>query len=111
LTKIEAIIRPSQLDAVKEALQHVWIAGLTVSELEGWGGPDRHSEVHRGTQLVLDVVTMLKVEVVVPDPLAPRLLFDLERAARGGPSDGRIVVTPVDEAVRVRTGERGEGAL
>jgi nitrogen regulatory protein P-II 1 len=110
--KIEAIIRTSQLEDVKKALTHVWIAGLTVSEVEGCGSAERHAEVFRGSERVVDVVAQLKVEVVLPDPLAPRILAELERATRAAAAgDGRILVTPVDEAVRVRTGERGEAAL
>jgi nitrogen regulatory protein P-II 1 len=111
MTKIEAIVGTSQLEGVKRALTHVWIAGLTVSEVKGFG-PEQHGEVGRGSELVVEVVPQLKVEVVVPGPLAPRILFELERAARAvAPGGGRIVVTPIDEAVRVRTGERGEAAL
>jgi nitrogen regulatory protein P-II 1 len=112
MTKIETVIRPSQLEDVKRALTHLWITGLTVVEVSGWERTQRHREVRRGAGVVVEVVPQLRVEVVVPAPLAPRILFELERAARtGAPVGGRIVVTPVEEAVRVRTGERGESAL
>jgi nitrogen regulatory protein P-II 1 len=112
MKKIEAIIRPSKLDDVKAVLSHAWIAGLTVSEVKGFGRQKGHTEIYRGAEYVIDVVPKLKVEIVVPDPLVPRVLHDLERTLRTGKiGDGKIFVTPVDEAVRVRTGERGESAL
>jgi nitrogen regulatory protein P-II 1 len=111
MTKIEAIIGTSQLEEVLRALTHAWIAGLTVSEVKSCGGGAPHAEVGRGSELLVDVVPQLMVEVVLPDPLAPRILFELERAARAGSAHGRIVVTRIEHAVRVRTGEHGEAAL
>ncbi len=112
MKKIVAIIRPSKLDEVKAALSHVWIAGLTISEVKGFGRQRGHEEVYRGAEYAIDFVPKLSVEVVVPDPLVPRILHDLERAVRTGKiGDGKIFVTPIDEAIRVRTGERGEEAL
>jgi nitrogen regulatory protein P-II 1 len=110
--KIEAIIRPSKLDDVKRALSSAWIAGLTVTEVKGYGRQRGHAELYRGAEYVIDFVPKLKVELVVPDPLVPRVLHDLERTLRTGKiGDGKVFVGPVDEAVRVRTGERGEDAL
>jgi nitrogen regulatory protein P-II 1 len=110
--KIEAIIRPSKLDDVKRALSSAWIAGLTVTEVKGYGRQRGHAELYRGAEYVIDFVPKLKVELVVPDPLVPRVLHDLERTLRTGKvGDGKVFVEPVDEAVRVRTGERGEDAL
>jgi nitrogen regulatory protein P-II 1 len=112
VTKIEAIVRPSRLDQVKAALDHAWIAGITVSEVKGYGRQKGHVELHRGAEHPVDMVPKLKIEIVVPDPLVPRMLHELERAVRTGTvGDGKIFVGPVDEAVRVRTGERGEDAL
>jgi len=109
---IVAIVPPARLDDVKQALTHAWIAGITVSEVSGVVAETAHVEVHRGVEHVVDKVPMLKVELVVPDPLVPRVLHDLARAARTGqPGDGKIFVVPVDGAVRIRTGERGEDAL
>ncbi len=112
MKKIEAIIRPSKLDDVKRALSSAWIAGLTVTEVKGYGRQRGHAELYRGAEYVIDFVPKLKVEIVVPDPLVPRVLHDLERTLRTGKvGDGKVFVGPVDEAVRVRTGERGEDAL
>src|SRR5919198_3103031 len=107
MTKIEAIIRPSKLDEVKKALKHEWIAGLTVSEVKGYGRQKGHTEVYRGAEYVVDMVPKLKIEIVVPDPLVPRVLHDLERWLKTGKiGDGKIFAIPIDDAVRIRTGER-----
>ncbi|BDG05138.1 P-II family nitrogen regulator [Anaeromyxobacter oryzae] len=112
MTKIEAIVRPSKLYEVKRALDHEWIAGLTVSEVKGHGRQKGHTEVFRGSEYQIDLNPKLKIEIVVPDPLVPRVLHDLERSLRTGKiGDGKLFVTHIDEAVRVRTGERGESAL
>ena len=112
MKKIEAIVRPSKLDDVKKALSHPWIAGLTVTEVKGYGRQKGHTELYRGAEYVVDMVPKLKIEIVVPDPLVPRLLEDLVRWARTGRiGDGKIFVLQVDGAVRIRTGERGEDAL
>ena len=112
MKRIEAIIRPSQLEEVKQALAHEWIAGLTVSEVEGYGRQRGHTELYRGAEYVIDMVPKLKVEIVIPDPLVPRILEDLMRWTKTGKiGDGKIFVTAIDEAVRIRTGERGEDAL
>jgi nitrogen regulatory protein P-II 1 len=112
VTKIEAIVRPSTLDDVKKALDHEWIAGMTVSEVKAFDGQGGHAEVYRGTQGAVDPRPRLKVEIVVPDPLVPRVLHDLEHRLKTGRSDdGQIFATRVVEAIRIRTGERGEDAL
>lgn len=112
MTKIEAIIRPSRLDDAIEALDHEWIAGVTVTEVRGFGRQKGHTEVYRGAEYAIDTNPKLKLEVVVPDPLVPRIVHDLERCLRTGKiGDGKIFVSRIDEAVRLRTGERGEGAL
>ncbi len=112
MTKIEAIVRPSKLDEVRRTLDHEWIAGVTVSEVKGYGRQKGHTEVFRGAEYQIDVNPKLKVEIVVPDPLVPRVLHDLERSLKTGRiGDGKVFVTHIDEAVRVRTGERGEDAL
>jgi nitrogen regulatory protein P-II 1 len=108
--KIELVVGPSRLEAVQQALAHPWIAGLTVTEVKGPAGAA--VERYRGAARPAALVSLLRVEVVAPAPLLPRLLDDLARALRGGHGDdGLLVVEPVVEAVRVRTGERGEGAL
>jgi nitrogen regulatory protein P-II 1 len=110
--RIEAIIRPSKLDDLKKVLSHPWITALTLSEVKGAGRQKGHTELYRGAEYVIDLVPKLKVEIVVPDPLVNRVLADLEQWLwTGRIGDGKIFVTPVGDAVRVRTGERGEDAL
>jgi nitrogen regulatory protein P-II 1 len=112
MTKIEAIIRPSKLQDVKRVLDHEWIAGMTVTEVKGYGRQKGHTEIYRGAEYVVDLNPKLKIELVVPDPLVPRVLHDLERWLKTGRiGDGKIFATRIDEAVRIRTGERGENAL
>ncbi len=112
MTSIEAIIRPSRLDAVVAARDHAWIQGITVAEVRGYGRQEGHAALHRGAEYEIEMIPEVKVHLVVPDPLAPRILHELERALRSGTvGDGKIFVTRIEEAVRVRTGERGEAAL
>jgi len=112
MRKIEVIIRPSQLDDAREALSHAWIAGFTVSEVKGYGRQEGHGAARRAAEDATIPVPRLKLEVVVPEPLVPRLVHDLQRHLRTGRTgDGKAFVERVDEAVRVRTGERGEMAL
>lgn len=112
MKKIEAIIRPALLEEAMKSLSHEWIAGVTVEEVEGYGRQKGHVEIYRGAEYVIEMVPKLRVEIIVPDPLVPRVVHDLERAVCTGKiGDGKIFVTPVDDAVRVRTGERGEAAL
>lgn len=113
VTRIEAIIRPAKLDDLRAALAgNPWVTGLTVGEVKGFGRSRGHDALFRGAEYTVDFIPKVKVELVVPDPLVPRILDDLERWMRTGRiGDGRIFVTPVDEAVRIRTGDRGEDAL
>jgi nitrogen regulatory protein P-II 1 len=112
MTRIEAIIQPSRLDQVKEALAGWGITGLTVTEVEGHARQRGHAETYRGAEYAIELVPKLKVEVVVPTPLVPRLADVILRAARTGRiGDGKLFFTTVEQAVRVRTGERGEDAL
>lgn len=107
--KIEAIVGPGRLEAVKEALTCAWVAGLTVTEVAGLevGQPG----CFRGAGGAPGPAPLLRVEAVAPTPLVPRLLHELVRALRGGPEEELVAVAPVVEALRIRTGERGEGAL
>lgn len=107
--KIEAIVGPARLEAVKAALGCDWIAGLTVTEVSGLAAGE--PAWYRGAAVPPGPAPRLRVEAVVPAPLVPRLLHALERALRGGPADELVAVAPVVEALRIRTGERGEGAL
>ncbi len=114
MRRVEAIIRPSKLGEVKEALAGIgaWISGLTAGEVKGFGRQRGHDVLYRGGEYTVDFVPKVRVEVVVPDPLVPRVVHELERVLRSGRvGDGKIFVTPIEEAIRVRTGERGEDAL
>jgi nitrogen regulatory protein P-II 1 len=110
--KVEAIIKPFKLDEVKQALSELGIAGLTATEVKGFGRQKGHTELYRGAEYVVDFLPKVKVEVVVTDAMVVRVVETIERTARSGRiGDGKIFVTPVEEVVRIRTGERGEVAL
>ncbi len=113
VTLIEAIIRPSKLDALRAALAgHPWISGLTVTEVKGFGRSRGHDALYRGGEYTVEFVPKVKVEIAVPDPLVPRIVHELEACMRTGRiGDGKIFVEPIDDAIRVRTGDRGEDAL
>ncbi len=112
MTRIEAIVRPSAIEKLTSLLSHPWIAGITVTEVKGVGRQKGHKEIYRGVEYQVDLLPKLKVEIVVPTPLVPRIVDDLTRLlCTGRIGDGKIFVEPVDEAVRIRTGERGEEAL
>ena len=112
MKKVEAIIKPFKLDEVKEALGEVGVQGMTVTEVKGFGRTGGKREVYRGSAYVVDFVPKVKVEVVVPDDLLLPLIEALENAAKTGRiGDGKIFVSPIEEAVRIRTGERGEDAI
>ena len=112
MKKIEAIIRPSRLEEVKEALNSIGVSGMTVSEVKGFGRQKGHKELYRGAEYVVDFVPKIKVEAVVQDDYVAQALDAIERTAKtGNLGDGKIFVTEVTEAVRVRTGERGNLAL
>ena len=112
MKKVEAIIKPFKLDEVKQALSEVGVAGLTATEVKGFGRQKGHTELYRGAEYVVDFLPKVKVEVVIPDELVHKVVEAIERAARTGKiGDGKIFVLPVDEVVRIRTGERGEDAL
>jgi nitrogen regulatory protein P-II 1 len=112
MKKIEAIFKPFKVDAVKEALSDVGVTGMTLTEVKGMGRQKGHTELYRGAEYVVDLVPKVKLEVVVSDELLARVVSAIERAARTGSiGDGKIFVIGVEEAVRVRTGERGETAI
>ncbi len=112
MTKIEAVIQPSRLETLKNAFAAWGVEGLTVTEVRGYGRQKGHGEMYRGAEYAIDFRPKLKVEAVVPTSLVPRLLDVLQRAVGSGRiGDGKVFVVPVDEAVRVRTGERGEDIL
>lgn len=112
MKRIEAIIRPFKLDEVKESLGEIGVQGMTVTEVKGFGRTGGKKEVYRGSAYVVDFVPKVRVEVVVPDALAPQVVEGIINAARTGRiGDGKIFVTSIDEVVRIRTGETGEQAL
>ena len=112
MKKVEAIIKPFKLDEVKESLSGIGIQGLTVTEVKGFGRQKGHTELYRGAEYVVDFLPKVKVEVVVADGIVGRVVEAIERAAKTGRiGDGKIFVVPVEEVIRIRTGERGEDAL
>src|SRR4026208_2536239 len=112
MKKIEAIIKPFKLDEVKEALQEIGLQGLTVTEAKGFGRQKGHTELYRGAEYVVDFLPKVKVEVVVDDGMVERAIEAIQQAARTGRiGDGKIFIIPVEEAIRVRTGERGPDAI
>ena len=112
MKKVEAIIKPFKLDEVKQALAEAGIVGITATEVKGFGRQKGHTELYRGAEYVVDFLPKVKVEVVVADHLAGRVVEVIERAAKTGRiGDGKIFVVPVEEVIRIRTGERGEEAL
>ena len=112
MKKIEAIIKPFKLDEVKNALSAIAVQGMTVTEVRGFGRQKGHKEVYRGAEYVMELVPKIRIEVVVPDQAVPRVVEAIAKAAKTGKiGDGKIFVSHVEEVVRIRTGERGEGAL
>jgi len=112
LKKVEAIIKPFKLDEVKEALNEIGIQGITVSEVKGFGRQKGHTELYRGAEYVVDFIPKIKMEIIVSDEIVNKVVETIEQAAKTGRiGDGKIFVTPVEEVVRIRTGERGEDAL
>ena len=112
MKKIEAVIKPFKLDEVKEALHEVGVSGMTVVEAKGFGRQKGHTELYRGAEYVVDFLPKVKLEVVVEDNVAERVVEAIANAARTGRiGDGKIFVSAIDEAVRIRTGETGKDAL
>jgi nitrogen regulatory protein P-II 1 len=112
MKRVEAIIRPSKLDEVKEALSEVGIRGMTVIEVKGFGRTGGRKEVYRGSAYVVDFVPKVKVEIVVPDDLVAATLEAIEKSGKTGKiGDGKVFVNDILEAVRIRTGEHGKEAI
>ena len=112
MKKIEAIIKPFKLDEVKEALQEIGLQGITVIEAKGFGRQKGHTELYRGAEYVVDFLPKVKIELVLDDQLVERAIEAIQQAAHTGRiGDGKIFVTSVEEAIRVRTGERGTEAI
>ena len=112
MKKIEAIIKPFKLDEVKEALHEIGIKGITVIEAKGFGRQKGHTELYRGAEYVVDFLPKVKVEVVLEEALVERAVEAIQQAAQTGRiGDGKIFVSSIDEAIRIRTGERGAEAV
>jgi nitrogen regulatory protein P-II 1 len=109
---VTAIIKPFKADEVKDALKAAGIAGMTVSEVQGFGRQGGHSETYRGTEYQIDFVPKVRLEIVVPDGDVPRVIDTVVAAAATGKiGDGKVWVSPIEELVRIRTGERGDDAI
>lgn len=112
MKKIEAIIKPFKLDDVKEALTAIGVRGLTVSEVKGFGRQRGHKEVYRGAEYQVDFVSKVKIEVVMEASLVPEAVKAIQEKARTGQiGDGKVFVSPVEEVLRIRTGETGKEAI
>ena len=112
MKKIEAIIKPFKLDEVKEALHGIGIQGLTLTEVKGFGRQKGHTELYRGAEYVVDFLPKIKLEVAVADDLVDKVIDAIvEAASTGRIGDGKIFVLPMQEAIRIRTGERGPDAV
>ncbi|MFN7191229.1 MAG: P-II family nitrogen regulator [Rhodospirillales bacterium] len=112
MKKIEAIIKPFKLDEVKDALNEIGIKGITVVEAKGFGRQKGHTELYRGAKYVVDFLPKVKLEVVIEDALLERAIEAIQRAAQTGRiGDGKIFVSAIEEAIRIRTGERGAEAV
>jgi len=112
MKKIEGIIKPFKLDDVKNALIEVGVHGLTVTEVRGFGRQKGHTELYRGAEYVVDLVPKVKIEAVVPDELVEKVVAAVKDTAKTGRiGDGKVFVSPVLDAVRIRTGERGDAGI
>ena len=112
MIKVEAIVKPFKLEEVKTSLSEVGVAGLTITEVRGFGRQKGHTELYRGAEYVVDLVPKVKIEAVVPDDLIEKVVVAIKDAAKTGRiGDGKIFLTKIEDAVRIRTGERGEAAL
>ncbi len=112
MKKIEAIIKPFKLDDVKEALNEIGIQGMTITEVKGYGRQKGHKEIYRGAEYVVDFIPKIKIEIVVDTEWEEKVISRIiESANTGKVGDGKIFVLPIEEAIRVRTGERGNDAI
>jgi nitrogen regulatory protein P-II 1 len=112
MKKIEAIIKPFKLEDVKEALNKIGIRGLTVTEVKGFGRQKGHTELYRGAEYVVDFLPKVKIEVVIEDALLERTIEAIQTSARSGKiGDGKIFIIPIEDVIRIRTGEHGADAI
>jgi len=112
MKKIEAIIKPFKLDDVKQALSEIGLQGMTISEVKGYGRQKGHTEIYRGAEYLVDFIPKIKIELVVPSDRVEDVIEAIRKAASTGKiGDGKIFIMPVEQVIRVRTGERGEEAI
>jgi nitrogen regulatory protein P-II 1 len=112
MKKVEAIIKPFKLEEVKDALNEIGIQGITVSEVKGFGRQKGHTELYRGAEYVVDFLPKIKIDIVLEDDMVLRVVEVIKKAAHTGRiGDGKIFVVPVEEVIRIRTGEKGKNAL
>ena len=112
MKKIEAVVKPFKLDEVREALSEIGVTGLTVTEVKGFGRQKGHTELYRGAEYVVDFLPKVKLEVVLSEEMLPKALEAIQKAAKTGRiGDGKIFVSTVEEAIRIRTGETGTDAI
>jgi nitrogen regulatory protein P-II 1 len=112
MKKIEAVIKPFKLDEVKDALNEIGIQGMTVTEVKGFGRQKGHTELYRGAEYVVDFIPKIKIEIVTSDSLSAEVVTVIASAAKTGKiGDGKIFVYPIEDIVRIRTGEHGEAAV
>jgi nitrogen regulatory protein P-II 1 len=112
MKKIEAIVKPFKLDDIKEALQRLDIKGMTITEVKGFGRQKGHTEIYRGAEYIIDFIPKVKLELILDDAHVPQILKTIQDAARTGKiGDGKIFVLPVEEVIRIRTGETGIEAI
>jgi nitrogen regulatory protein P-II 1 len=112
MKKIEAIIKPFKLEEVKDALTKIGIQGMTISEVKGFGRQKGHTELYRGAEYAIDFVPKCQIELIITDELINQVIETIMRASKTGKiGDGKIFVSPVEEAIRIRTGERGKEAI
>jgi len=112
MKKIEAIIKPFKLDEVRDRLSEIGIQGMTVTEVKGFGRQKGHTELYRGAEYVVDFLPKIKIEIVAPDHIADTIVETIVSSAKTGRiGDGKIFVLPIEDAIRIRTGERGEEAI
>jgi nitrogen regulatory protein PII len=112
MKRIEAIIRPHQMDEVKSRLTGIGVEGITVTEVRGFGRQKGHTEVYRGTEYAVELLPKIQITILASDELAPKILEAITEGARTGKiGDGKLFVTALEEVIRIRTGDRGEAAL
>jgi len=112
MKKIEAIIKPFKLDEAKNALTKIGVQGMTVTEVKGFGRQKGHTEVYRGAEYKIDFLPKIKIELITPDEMVTQVIETIERSSKTGKiGDGKIFISPVEEVIRIRTGERGKDAI